>query len=70
MIDLAHRLVRDADTYACRCGSEWNYLAEGCSSIFPLTFEAVALAEFVDDTSDYADAYFECRQGHAFCGRH
>lgn len=71
MSDLAHRLVRNEHrVYACACGSEWNYLAEGCTSIFPLTPAAVGLSDWIDDAADYSDAYFECRKGHAFCGRH
>ena len=68
MSDIAHRLVRDADTweYGCVCGSAWNHLADTCSSIIP-----IPVPEPFEREDDYFDlGYFECRRGHAFCERH
>lgn len=68
MIDLHHRLVRDADPweYACKCGSQWNFIADACTSLYPLP--TPRSFERVEDEAD--TDYFECRKGHAHCGRH
>jgi hypothetical protein len=66
MSDLAHRFIlRDR---ACVCGSDWNWLADTCSMVIPIhTYETppAGIAE-----EDWDSGYFECRKGHAFCGRH
>lgn len=66
MSDIAHRHVtRGAE---CVCGSDWNWIADTCSAVIP-TPESIALQEvFGEEELDLP--YFECRKGHAFCGRH
>lgn len=69
MSDLAHK--KDSTTVlACVCGSAWNYLAEGCSSLHPLSVPPRVRHDDIygDDVEDVG--FFECRRGHAFCGRH
>lgn len=69
MIDLHHRFDynrEDTRDFGCVCGSEWNFLFDGCSSVYP--FINRVPFERVEDEVD--TDYFECRKGHAHCGRH
>jgi hypothetical protein len=61
-----HRYVRGL--VSCECGSQWNWLADACSSLYPMP-EPVAPALYFDTVTDDG-AFFECRKGHAFCVRH
>lgn len=65
MSDLAHRL--DLPARACMCGSAWNWYAEACSYIVPMPVVPIVNDVEVDD---WHGDFFECRKGHAFCGRH
>lgn len=67
MSDLSHRFV--LSERSCVCGSTWNFLAEGCSSLYPLPIPArVRHDDIYGD--DWDNDFFECRKGHAMCGRH
>lgn len=73
MSNLAHALVRDPDTSSlmCACGSEWNWIVEECSFLAP--FPGTPVSEHRDyqiEVEQWDAAYYECRKGHAFCGRH
>ena len=68
MSDIAHRHVTRGSE--CVCGSDWNWIADGCSAVYPFDEESKALSNWVEDAADYSDAFFECRKGHAFCTRH
>ena len=64
MSDLAHRHVtRGAE---CVCGSDWNWIADACSAVVPVPEITVTY----EVGEDWDTPYFECRKGHAFCGRH
>ena len=70
MIELHHTFAYDREdtrTFGCVCGSAWNFIADGCVSLYP--FETRAVFERVEDDFDRGD-FFECRKGHAMCGRH
>lgn len=66
MSDIAHRHVtRGAE---CVCGSDWNWIADACSAVIPVP--EIVVPQQVSDEDDWDSGYFECRKGHAFCGRH
>lgn len=69
MSDIAHRHVTRGSE--CVCGSDWNWIADACQFVVPLIDprETVALQEVFGE-EDVDLGYFECRKGHAFCGRH
>lgn len=65
MLDTAHRHVTRGQE--CVCGSDWNWYADSCSAVIP--FPAILAAREVEEDTDLGE-FFECRKGHAFCGRH
>ena len=70
MIDLHHRFDynrEDTRDFGCVCGSEWNFLFDGCSSVYP--FRTLNPFEPAPDDYDRGEN-FECRKGHMNCGRH
>jgi hypothetical protein len=64
MSDIAHRHVTRGSE--CVCGSDWNWIADTCESIIPTP--VIVLPVEVEE--DWDSSFFECRKGHAFCGRH
>jgi len=68
MSDLAHRHVtRGAE---CVCGSDWNWIADACSAVIPVPATVATAYTDYPDEEEFDMPYFECRKGHAFCGRH
>ena len=64
MSDIAHRHVTRGSE--CVCGSDWNWIADTCESIIPTPVFVPSTPE----DEEWDSPYFECRKGHAFCGRH
>lgn len=58
----------DKASYGCVCGSAWNIAEQGCSFLYPFTAVSEPLQDWDEGYSD--SDYFECRKGHAHCGRH
>lgn len=56
----------DKASFGCVCGSAWNYAEKGCSYLYPAE---ATMPESIDEEA-YSSDFFECRKGHAFCGRH
>jgi hypothetical protein len=68
MSDIAHRHVtRGAE---CVCGSDWNWIADACNAVVPFVPPRVTHDDIYPNDEYEPEGYFECRKGHAFCGRH